>query len=185
LDYGKIDRSKNKRITSHSIENTPDSIVNKKFDCYLLMTIAICAQWAFCDGVSALPRTASEPTPTVNKFVYAPIRLTPNLEINDTLSDRDIPTGDGGFARDYQIELKAGDRIAIDLQSEAFDSVVMLMNAEGKNIGKNDDAPDGSSNSLLFTQVKDAGVYIIRVRGFGDTSSGTFKLKVSKLKLSG
>ncbi len=159
--------------------------MNKKIDRYLLMTIAICAQCAFCYSVSALPRTAIEQAPIVNKFVYAPIQLTPNLEVNDTLSDRDIPTGDGGFARDYQIQLKAGDRIAIDLNSEAFDPVVMLMNAEGKSIGKNDDGPDGSSNSLLFTQIKDAGVYIIRVRGFGDTSSGAFRLKVSKLKLSG
>jgi hypothetical protein len=167
------------------VKNILDLMMNKKIDRYLLMTIAICTQYIFCDPTTALPRTADDRrdrTPPINKFVYAPIQLPPNLEANDTLSDRDIPTGDGGFARDYQIQLKAGEQIAIDLNSEAFDPVVILMNAEGKNIGKNDDGPDGSSNSLLFARIKDAGTYIIRVQGFGDTSSGAFKLKVSRLR---
>jgi hypothetical protein len=115
--------------------------------------------------------------------VYAPVKLLPNVEVKDTLSDRDIPTGDGGFARDYAIQLMAGDRIAIELSSESFDTTVILLNAEGKTIGKNDDGPDGTSNSLLFTKIKDAGTYVIRVQGFGETSSGEFKLKVSKLQV--
>jgi hypothetical protein len=98
------------------------------------------------------------------------------------LSDRDIPTGDGGFARDYSVQLVPGDQLAIDVTSEHFDTVVILINREGKTIGKNDDGPDGSSNSLLFTRIKEAGTYYVRVQGFGETSSGEFKLKVSKLK---
>ena len=78
--------------------------------------------------------------------------------------------------------LVAGDQLAIDLTSEVFDTVVILLNAEGKSIGKNDDGPDGTSNSLLFIRIKDPGNYVIRVQGFGETSSGEFKLKVSKLK---
>jgi isopentenyl phosphate kinase len=103
-------------------------------------------------------------------------------EVKDVLSEKDIPTGEGGFARDYAIKLMAGDQIAIDLSSEVFDTVVILLNHEGKIIGKNDDGPDGSSNSLLFTRIKDSGTYVIRVQGFGETSSGEFKLKVTKLK---
>ncbi|WP_373542510.1 PPC domain-containing protein [Chamaesiphon sp.] len=118
----------------------------------------------------------------LTKFVYTPIQLPPSGEAIDTLSDRDIPTGDGGFARDYAIKLTAGDQIAIDLSSEEFDPVVMLLNAEGKNVGKNDDGPDGTSNSLLFIRIKDPGTYVVRVQGFGETSSGRFRLKVSKLK---
>jgi hypothetical protein len=52
----------------------------------------------------------------------------------------------------------------------------------GSTIAENDDGPDGSSNSLLFTRVTKAGTYIVRVRSFGETGIGSFKLKVTRLK---
>ncbi len=151
---------------------------------YFLLSTLIVVQFSSIDRASANPRTTIDPSPKLDRpfAVYAPIQLPVNGEVKDTLSDRDIPTGDGGFARDYAIKLTAGENIAIDLTSEVFDTVVILLNAEGKNIGKNDDGADGSSNSLLFTRIKNAGNYIIRVQGFGETSSGEFKLKVTKMK---
>lgn len=136
-----------------------------------------------CDrSIAAPPGAEPKPSRKADKPVYTPVPLPSTGEVKDVLSDKDIPTGDGGFARDYAIKLTAGDQIAIDLSSEVFDTVVILLNAEGKSIGKNDDGPDGTSNSLLFTRIKDSGNYVIRVQGFGETSSGEFKLKVSKLK---
>jgi hypothetical protein len=149
---------------------------------HLLISALISIQLGLSNSVQANPRTTIEPVPKIEKSVYAPIQLPPTGEVTDTLSDRDIPTGEGGFARDYTIKLTAGDNIAIDLTSEVFDTVVILLNAEGKNIAKNDDGSDGTSNSLLFTRIKKTGNYLIRVQGFGETSSGEFKLKVSKLR---
>ena len=156
-----------------------------KYCYHLIIFSIILAQIAIAHNAIANPRTTINDIPKNNKpkkLVYTPIQLPLNGEVRDTLSDRDIPTGDGGFARDYAIQLTAGDQIAIDLSSESFDTVVILLNSEGKNIGKNDDGPDGTSNSLLFIRIKDTGTYVIRVQGFGETSSGEFKLKVSKLK---
>jgi Bacterial pre-peptidase C-terminal domain len=151
---------------------------------YLLIYVMFAIQFVLSDRVNANPRTTIEPPPKIDKplAIYVPMQLPASGEVRDILSDRDIPTGDGGFARDYAIKLAAGDNIAIDLTSEVFDTVVILLNAEGKNVGKNDDGSDGTSNSLLFTRIKTAGNYIIRVQGFGETSSGEFKLKVSRLK---
>jgi Bacterial pre-peptidase C-terminal domain len=149
---------------------------------YYFLIAVLTAQFAVSNSTQAKPRTMIEPIPKVEKLVYAPIQLPANGEVTDTLSDRDIPTGDGGFARDYAIKLAAGDNIAIDLTSESFDTVVILLSAEGKNIAKNDDGADGTSNSLLFARIKKTGNYLIRVQGFGETSSGEFKLKVSKLR---
>ena len=151
---------------------------------YLLLSTLIVVYFGSSSRVTASPRTAIDPPPKFEQpaAVYAPVQLPLSGEVKDTLSDRDIPTGDGGFARDYAIKLAAGENIAIDLTSEVFDTVVILLNAEGKNIGKNDDGADGSSNSLLFMRIKNAGNYVIRVQGFGETSSGEFKLKVTKLK---
>ncbi|MBW4646894.1 MAG: PPC domain-containing protein [Goleter apudmare HA4340-LM2] len=115
--------------------------------------------------------------------LYSPIPLsTTSTEFSDTLSDKDIPTGQGGFARDYAVKLNKGDNLAVDLASDNFDSIITLLGPNGATIAENDDGPDGSSNSLLFTRIVEAGTYIVRVRSFGETGVGNFKLKVTKLQ---
>ncbi|MBE9229300.1 PPC domain-containing protein [Phormidium sp. LEGE 05292] len=121
------------------------------------------------------------PAVKAQKQLYNPITLPTNGEVSDSLSDKDIPMGQGGFARDYSIELNAGDNIAIDLSSDSFDTIVTLMKG-GVTVVENDDGPDGTTNSLLFTRIKDSGTYIVRVRAFGETAGGPFKLKVTRLK---
>ncbi|MBH8552162.1 PPC domain-containing protein [Nostocaceae cyanobacterium CENA357] len=115
--------------------------------------------------------------------LYSPIPLTTNsAELADMLSDKDIPTGQGGFARDYTVKLEKGDNLAVDLTSENFDSIITLLAPNGSTLAENDDGPDGTSNSLLFTRIVETGTYIIRVRSFGETGVGAFKLKVTKLQ---
>ena len=114
--------------------------------------------------------------------LYNPIPLASNNRVVDTLSAQDIPTGEGGFARDYSVELEHGDQVAIDLMSEEFDSVVLLLAADGSTIAENDDGPDGSTNSLLFARITESGKYIIRIRAFGETGGGKFTLKLDRLR---
>ncbi|MDX2097252.1 MAG: PPC domain-containing protein [Leptolyngbyaceae cyanobacterium bins.59] len=114
--------------------------------------------------------------------LYTPIPFQPGNQVRDRLSTRDIPTGQGGFARDYVLTLSVGDQIAIDLASDEFDTIVMLMDTEGNTIVENDDGPDGSTNSLLFTRIAKSGTYIVRVRAFGESAGGTFTLKITRLK---
>lgn len=114
--------------------------------------------------------------------VYNPIPINPGVEITDTLTDQDIPTGEQGFARDYTVNLTKGDQVAIDLTSDNFDTVVVLLSSDGTVVGQNDDGPDGNTNSLLFIRVRETGRYIVRVRAFGPTGSGPFALKVTRLR---
>ncbi|MBD2494775.1 PPC domain-containing protein [Nostoc sp. FACHB-280] len=114
--------------------------------------------------------------------LYSPIPLTNLTELSDTLSEKDIPTGQGGFARDYTVKLNKGDNLAVDLSSENFDCIITLLAPDGSTVAENDDGPDGTSNSLLFTRINETGIYIIRVRSFGETGVGNFKLKVTKLQ---
>ncbi|OLP16608.1 peptidase [Leptolyngbya sp. 'hensonii'] len=114
--------------------------------------------------------------------IYNPVPFQPGGQVSDRLSNKDIPTGQGGFARDYLLTLTAGDQIAIDLSSDEFDTIIILMDADGTTIAENDDGPDGSTNSLLFTRITKTGSYIVRVRGFGETAGGAFKLKITRLK---
>ncbi|MGK7893708.1 MAG: PPC domain-containing protein [Xenococcus sp. (in: cyanobacteria)] len=114
--------------------------------------------------------------------LYNPGGISSDKEISDTLSQDDIPTGEGGFARDYFIELEKGDQVAIDLTSDEFDTMVMLIADDGSTVAENDDAPDGTTNSLLFSRIVEDGKYIVRVRAFGETSGGKFNLKFTRLK---
>ena len=114
--------------------------------------------------------------------IYNPLSISSEAEVSDTLTENDIPTGEGGFARDYFVQLEKGDQVAIDLTSDNFDSMVMLIAEDGATIAENDDGPDGTTNSLLFSRINETGKYIVRVRAFGDTSGGEFTLKLTRLR---
>lgn len=136
----------------------------------LAMGIVLCG-W----GLQTLPAQAESK-------MYNPPAITSETEISDTLTVDDIPTGDGGFARDYLVELEKGDQVTIDLNSDNFDAMVMLIAGDGAKVAENDDGPDGSTNSLLFSRITEGGKYIVRVRAYGDTSGGKYTLKVTRLK---
>lgn len=125
--------------------------------------------------LTSLPAKAQTP-------VYSPIPLPAAREVNDILSDRDIPTGAGGFARDYTVNLEADDQVAIDVISDEFDTLVILMNKDGVTIGENDDGPDGTTNSLLFARISESGTYTVRVRAYSGQGTGSFYLKVARLR---
>lgn len=114
--------------------------------------------------------------------IYNPIPIPANTEIEDVLTENDIPTGEGGFARDYIVNLEKDDQVAIDLISDQFDSILMLMFSDGSTIVENDDGPHGNTNSLLFARITQTGKYIVRVRAFGETGNGEFQLKVTRLR---
>ena len=148
------------------------------------MTNAIAARSSFALLIPAsfLAVSLTAAAVRAQSQLYNPISIPEANEIIDKLSEQDIPTGDGGFARDYLVDLKEGDQVAIDLISENFDTIVTLMAADGSTIAENDDGPDGSTNSLLFARINESGQYIIRVRAFGETGSGDFNLKVTRLR---
>ncbi len=124
----------------------------------------------------------SATTAVAQSKLYNPVPLPPSNQVSDTLSQKDIPTGQGGFARDYSVKLNAGDNLVIELTSESFDSIVTLLAPDGSTVGENDDGPDGTTNSLLFTRITKPGTYVVRVRAFGETGVGPFKLKVTRLR---
>jgi hypothetical protein len=114
--------------------------------------------------------------------MYNPIPVPGNGEITDTLTENDIPTGFGGYARDYTISFESGDQVVIDLTSDEFDTIITLIAPDGATIGENDDGPDGTTNSLLFARITRGGQYILRVRPYAGQGMGTFNLKVTRLR---
>jgi hypothetical protein len=137
-----------------------------------LLTMGICMNTVFAQKNTII---------NINNL-YKPLPINGSTEIKDTLSDQDIPTGQGGFAGDYTMKLTKGDNLAIDLSSDNFDSIITLLSPNGSTVAENDDGPDGTSDSLLFTRITETATYIIRVRSFGETGVGKFQLKVTKLQ---
>jgi hypothetical protein len=124
--------------------------------------------------LSALVATAQTP-------LYKPIPVTLDNPIKDSLSDKDIPTGKRGFARDYIVRLTAGNTVTISVSSDSFDTFVTLIGSDGSVIEENDDGPDGTTNSQIMTKITRTEDYIIRVRTSGEHKvHGSFTLKLTQ-----
>ncbi len=111
-----------------------------------------------------------------------PIPLPASNLVSDFLSEKDIFLDEDGFARDYLTKFNQGDYVLIELSSHSFDTVVTLFTTDGIAVGENDDGPDRTTNSLLFTRIKKTGSYVLRVQSYGESGIGRFQLKVTRLR---
>jgi hypothetical protein len=136
-------------------------------------------------GVIAIGLTSFTPVSLaqVRTSVYKPTAIASGVDVSDILTDKDIPTGQKGFARDYAITVQKDDRLEISVNSGAFDTVLSLLDSAGEVVAENDDAVGDNTNSLIFFKVRQSGNYIIRVSSFGGSSGGKFTLRVNKLQV--
>jgi len=114
--------------------------------------------------------------------LYNPQPLPGSGSVNGLLSEVGIPTGMGGYAYDYIVELDEGDRVEIESFSDSFDTILTLIGPDGATVAENDDGPDGTTNSLLYTRVTSSGRYTIRVRAFGAAGEGPFTVNLVRLR---
>ncbi len=119
----------------------------------------------------------------VRNSVYKPTAISSGSDVNDILTDKDIPTGQKGFARDYILEAQKDERLEITVSSGGFDTVLSLLDAKGDVIAENDDAASDTTNSLIFFKVRQSGTYTVRVSSFGGSSGGKYTLNVTKLRV--
>lgn len=112
--------------------------------------------------------------------LYRPPSLQFGRSISEQLSNRDIPTGQGGFARDYVMTCKAGEQITITVTSTAFDPMVVVIAPDGSTLAENDDAEDGTTNAALTLTMPQSDRYTVRVQNFGQTTGGAFQLQVTR-----
>jgi hypothetical protein len=147
------------------------------------LPLMVPATLAIASGTWAvMTQTATAQTASSQSSFYRPIPLPASNEVNDSITEQDIPTGFGGFARDYAVSFAEGDQVVIDLTSDQFDTILTLIAPDGSTIAENDDGPDGTTNSLLFARITRAGNYIVRVSPYAGQGVGAFTLKVTKLR---
>lgn len=108
-------------------------------------------------AVLATPLSA-QPTPTASR----PFTAT------GTMHGCDPARGD------HQVRLSAGTRYTLRAASEDFDTVLQLYaRGGGEPIAQNDDA-DGTLNSRIGYTAREAGIYCLRVSGYGGRAGGTY-----------
>lgn len=96
-----------------------------------------------------------------------------------TLSGEDPVMVDGRRAQAWAVEGVSGQRVAIELTSDDFDSFLYLV---GPGIGEplSDDDGAGGLNSRITHTFRESGTYLIIVSALGTDAMGDFRLKVSE-----
>ncbi len=109
--------------------------------------------------------------------------ITLGQTLDGSLASGDPEADDGSLYDAYRFTATAGQRVALDLVSEAFDPIVRVGRMEGEGfteLGLNDDGPDTGLNSRLIFAAPDAGDYIVRVTSLSDAGAGGYKLSLSE-----
>jgi hypothetical protein len=110
-------------------------------------------------------------------FAQTPLSLT--APASGTLTDRSAKTPEGAPFDLYVLRAKPGDRVRIDLASEAFDTYLAAGADAGPTCGDacvtNDDGPNGT-NSRVTVTVPASGVLQVRAGALGGDGRGAYTL---------
>ncbi|NEO86101.1 MAG: tetratricopeptide repeat protein [Spirulina sp. SIO3F2] len=82
---------------------------------------------------------------------------------------------DDSYYNIHPLTGKAGEQVAITLESEAFDAYLMVLDAEGNKIAENDNGGGGTNSQLLVTLPAD-GTYQILVNTAEREETGLYRL---------
>lgn len=104
----------------------------------------------------------------------------PILQVQGVLEEGDNVLDEDNTLYDvHSFEGKAGQSITISLESDNFDTYVLIADAEGKVLGENDDASENNSNSQIEIVLPRDGIYHIIVNGYESKDRGSYTLTVN------
>jgi hypothetical protein len=109
--------------------------------------------------------------------------LAANRPVSGELQASD-PRGSEEASRhdDYRVQLRAGERVRISLDSEAFDPIVQVFRAGAMDepVAENDDSGESLNSRLSFAAPAD-GAYVVRVLSFDPAQTGAYTLRAEPL----
>lgn len=118
-------------------------------------------------------------------FAQTPADTRIGAEVRGRLEEGDARTRGGDAYRydDYRVQLRAGQRLQVEMRSSDFDAYLEIY-AEGRTSGDSlasddDGAGSGANARLRFTPESD-GVYIVRARPFSGLETGAYTLALSE-----
>ena len=113
-------------------------------------------------------RTPGAPETAIVKIDGPPVtgRLGP---------ESNVLTSDGSYFGLYEFAAEAGQGVVLDLSSDDFDALLMLLDADGEIIALDDDSGEGT-NARITVRVPHAGTYTVVVNTFEEGEEGTYVL---------
>jgi hypothetical protein len=85
---------------------------------------------------------------------------------------------DGSLYNEHTFEGRAGQSVAIDLESDEFDTFLILLDPEEQVVEQHDDVSQGNLNSTLNVTLPVDGTYTVIANGFDSSSRGRYRLTV-------
>jgi hypothetical protein len=112
--------------------------------------------------------------------------ISARIERNGRLESGDETLTSGEFVDSYEFEGSPGQHVAIDLQSSAFDTYLILKDPAGEQT-ENDDSDDGGStgHSSIEADLTEAGTYQVLVTSYETGESGSYSLAIDPNAASG
>ncbi|MEO1298595.1 MAG: trypsin-like peptidase domain-containing protein, partial [Cyanobacteria bacterium J06636_16] len=112
--------------------------------------------------------TETAPGPTGDFILQQTGQLAPGDEIapDNTLFDL------------YTFEGQAGQLVTISVESQEFDTYLVLVDSSGQVLADNDDIDANTTNSQITTTLPISGVYRIIVNGYSTADQGSYSLTV-------
>jgi len=95
------------------------------------------------------------------------------------LTADDIEMQDGSYADTYAVNLEAGQRYSITMRSQAFDSYLILTNADIERVAFNDDAAGLGTDSQIDFTPEVSGQYYLVANSFNSGSTGAYHLSLA------
>jgi hypothetical protein len=100
--------------------------------------------------------------------------------VEGSLADDDGKGARGATADAYRFSGREGQRIRIDMSSDAFDTYVELFDANRVSLAEDDDgAAEGTNSRLTFT-LPATGAYFVEARAFTE-ATGAYSLSISEV----
>ncbi|TVQ07241.1 MAG: hypothetical protein EA368_14760 [Leptolyngbya sp. DLM2.Bin27] len=109
------------------------------------------------------------------------VASAPLLQVQDRLGPhKQVVEFDEGnrFASAHHFNGTAGQAVSITLESDDFDTILMLINAKGERIAFNDDISPTNTNSRIDTTLPATERYMLLVTSFEFEGQGDYRLAV-------
>lgn len=103
------------------------------------------------------------------------------LSYGDEIEDEITPESptdpiDGGLANPHEFTGTVDDQIETDLESEAFDTTLLLVDEAGELVRRNDDAAPSSTDSAIIVELPSTGSFTLWATSASGEATGPYTL---------
>lgn len=122
-------------------------------------------------------RSAPHSAPSVG--LMRAVASAPLFQVQDRLGPhkRVVEFDEGNrFLSVHEFNGSAGQAISFTLESDDFDTMLILVNSEGEKIAGNDDISEGNSNSRIDMTMPETDSYMLLVTSYEIEGQGDYRL---------